>query len=58
MIRWSLQRGFITLPKSVTPSRIDQNFDIFSFALTPEDMNEISDLDEDFHTGWDPTVIE
>jgi len=58
MIRWSLQRGFITLPKSVTPSRIDQNFDVFSFALTTEDMKEISNLDEDFHTGWDPTVIE
>ena len=57
LVRWSLERGFITLPKSVTPSRIEENFDVFSFSLTKEEVKELNALDEDYHTGWDPTTI-
>ena len=43
-IRWSLQKGFNPLPKSVTPSRIIENFDIFDFEITDEDMKFMSGL--------------
>ena len=43
-IRWSLQRGYLPLPKSVTPSRIQENLRVFDFSLTEEDMKQISDL--------------
>lgn len=44
-IRWSLQMGFLPLPKSVTPSRILENANVFDFSLTDEDMQIISSLD-------------
>lgn len=43
-IRWSYQMGFSPLPKSVTPSRIEENLDIFDFSLTQEDMDLIGKL--------------
>jgi len=56
MIRWSLQRGYIPLPKSVTPSRIASNIDVFDFELSDHDMGELNGLDSHMVTGWDPTV--
>lgn len=57
VIRWHLQLGTIVIPKSVTPSRIRDNFDVFDFALTADDLTAIADLDRpdgnngpDFHT--------
>ncbi|MEG0284812.1 MAG: aldo/keto reductase [Vagococcus sp.] len=44
VLRWSLQHGFLPLPKSVTPSRIKENFEIFDFVLTDEDMEKINSL--------------
>lgn len=43
-IRWSLQRGYLPLPKSVTPSRIRENLNVFDFTLTDEDVQRIADL--------------
>ena len=43
-IRWSLQRGYLPLPKSVTPSRIQDNLKVFDFELTPEDVRLIASL--------------
>jgi len=43
-LRWSLQQGFLPLPKSVTPSRIAENTDVFSFELSGEDMALIANL--------------
>jgi diketogulonate reductase-like aldo/keto reductase len=43
-IRWSLQNGFLPLPKSVTPVRIRENANVFDFELSPDDMRIISAL--------------
>jgi diketogulonate reductase-like aldo/keto reductase len=43
-IRWSLQMGFLPLPKSITESRIRENVDVFSFELSVQDVQTISDL--------------
>lgn len=44
-LRWNIQRGVIVIPKSTHKERIEQNFDIWDFTLTDEDMKEISGLD-------------
>lgn len=56
-IRWSLQNGFLPLPKSVTPARIRENADVFDFELSAEDMRKISSLEG--VAGWhaDPDNI-
>ncbi len=43
-IRWSLQRGYLPLPKSVTYERIKENADVFDFELEEEDVQLIADL--------------
>ena len=43
-IRWSLQRGYLPLPKSVTPSRIQENLKVFDFELDEDDVQLIADL--------------
>jgi 2,5-diketo-D-gluconate reductase A len=55
VIRWHLDRGFVVIPKSVTPSRIDENFDVFDFQLEKEDIGKIASLDSrDGRIGPDP----
>lgn len=54
ILRWHLQNDAITIPKSVTPSRIEENAAIFDFELTAEDMNTINSLNKDERTGPDP----
>ena len=44
-IRWSLQRGFVPLPKSTHEERIAENADVFSFTIPPEDMEALDSLD-------------
>lgn len=43
-IRWSYQRGFLPLPKSVTPSRIKENFNIFDFEISEKDLDAIGKI--------------
>ncbi|MGX9134644.1 aldo/keto reductase [Rummeliibacillus sp. JY-2-4R] len=54
VLKWDLQNDVITIPKSMTPSRIRENLDIFDFILTDEELDKISSLNEDFHYGPDP----
>jgi 2,5-diketo-D-gluconate reductase A len=56
VLRWHMQLGTIVFPKSTTPSRIRENFDLFDFELTGEDVERISGLDraDDGRTGPDP----
>lgn len=44
-LRWNIQRGVIVIPKSVHADRIKQNFDVFDFSLTQEDMDKIKAMD-------------
>uniref|UniRef100_A0A8C9SVR3 alcohol dehydrogenase (NADP(+)) n=1 Tax=Scleropages formosus TaxID=113540 RepID=A0A8C9SVR3_SCLFO len=48
ILRWQTQRGVVTIPKSVTESRIKENIQIFDFALDPEEVNKVTALDR----GW------
>jgi 2,5-diketo-D-gluconate reductase A len=57
-LRWHLQNGLIAIPKSVTPSRIQENFDVFSFELTEDDMAKIATLDNNRgRIGPDPDLF-
>ncbi len=55
MLRWCIQKDLIVLPKSVTPSRVKENAEIFDFVLDDEDMQKLAGLDRDLRTCWDPT---
>lgn len=47
-IRWCLQNGIITIPKSVKESRILENADVFDFEIEEKDMKTINDMDKSF----------
>jgi len=54
VLRWHLQHDIIAIPKSVTPSRIQENLDIFEFTLSPDDMQQIDQLNRNERTGSNP----
>jgi diketogulonate reductase-like aldo/keto reductase len=55
LIRWALQHGTVVLPKSVHPARIRENADVFDFEVDENDMTTLDAMNENLHTGWDPT---
>ena len=57
-IRWCLQNGVLPLPKSVTPSRIEENVDVFDFEITKEDMAEINAMPYFGGAGLHPDKID
>ncbi|KQZ68579.1 aldo/keto reductase [Nocardioides sp. Root151] len=59
-LRWHIERGDIIFPKSMHVSRMQENFEIFDFSLTPDDVNAISALDrgDEGRIGPDPKVFD
>lgn len=56
LIRWSLQKGYVPLPKSETPKRIEQNADVYDFELDSDDMKAL-DMPKSYEPcAWDPTT--
>ena len=61
MLRWNIQRGVVVLPKSTHKERMAENFDVFDFALSDDDMKKIAVLDRaksSFFSHQDPAMVE
>lgn len=54
ILRWDLQNGIVTIPKSVTPQRIRENADLYDFELTADEVEQINGLNENKRFGSDP----
>jgi 2,5-diketo-D-gluconate reductase A len=57
VIRWHVQLGNVVIPKSVTPARIVENFDVFGFELSDSEMGAIRVLDAGRRDGPDPATF-
>ena len=57
VLRWHLQIGNVVIPKSVTPSRIKENLDVFGFELDADDLAAFAALDEGKRLGPDPATF-
>ena len=61
MLRWQIQRGVVVIPKSTHIERMEENFNVFDFALDDEDMKKIAELDKaesSFFSHQDPNMVE
>ncbi|MFI0226658.1 aldo/keto reductase [Streptomyces lydicus] len=58
VLRWHLQLGNVVIPKSVTPSRIAENIDVFGFELDGEDLAALAGLDAGKRLGPDPATFD
>ncbi len=57
VLRWDIQNGVVTIPKSVTPHRVKENADIFDFELSSEEMERINALNQNKRFGGNPDEI-
>lgn len=55
ILRWFIEKKIVTIPKSITKERIEENIKVFDWTITQSDMNMLDNLNEDFRTCWDPT---
>jgi 2,5-diketo-D-gluconate reductase A len=61
ILRWELQRGIVVIPKSTHIERMEENFNVFDFTLSDEDMSIMASLDKrqsSFFSHQDPTTVE
>lgn len=61
MLRWHLQRGVVVIPKSTHIERMEENFNVFDFKLSDEDMEQIAAMDKaesSFFSHYDPAMVE
>ncbi len=61
ILRWHLQRGIVVIPKSTHIERMEENFNVFDFTLSADDMKEIAALDKEqsfFFSHADPNMVE
>ena len=61
MLRWHIQRGIVVIPKSTHIERMEENFNVFDFTLSEDDMKQIAELDKaesSFFSHQDPKMVE
>jgi len=54
LVKWSLQQGVVTIPKSVKKERIQENFDVFDFVISYEDMADMNTWHDNTRVAWNP----
>ncbi len=57
LLRWSLEKGFIPLPKSSKKERIENNINLYDFELTNDEISDLDDLSDNDRVSWDPTGV-
>jgi diketogulonate reductase-like aldo/keto reductase len=58
MIRWCIESGFVVLPKTTHKARLKENMEVFDFKLDSNDMKQLSKLEKNYRTCWDPTNVQ
>ncbi|XP_030134529.4 uncharacterized oxidoreductase ZK1290.5 isoform X2 [Taeniopygia guttata] len=56
-IRWSIQNGIVTIPKSTKAERIEENCKVFDFTIAEDDVEILNGMHDGRHVSWDPTSI-
>lgn len=56
-IKWCLQNGVLPLPKSITPSRIRENYNVYDFVISDADMNTINNMEYFAGSGMNPNIV-
>ncbi len=54
VLRYDVQHGVVTIPKTMTPSRMTENLDVFDFALADEEMAQLDAMNDGLRCGPDP----
>ena len=57
LVRWSVQQGVVTIPKSVRKERVEENWAIWSFNLSEAQMKALSSLHKGTRVTWDPDQV-
>lgn len=57
IIRWNIDENIVVIPKSVTPSRIEENLNVFDFELSEDQLSRLNALNKDERIGPDPEVF-
>jgi diketogulonate reductase-like aldo/keto reductase len=58
LLKWAVQQNIVVIPKSSHEERMVDNFDLFSWDISEEDMKYLDSLNENYHCTWDPNTIQ